>query len=114
MFSTNKRRSSRFISFKGSGTQISLKMITLVLELGCGKENIQLVLPKDIPIKISLELILKELVFWRGAKTAVDEGLHNVAFIRTQIELINHILPKMKWMKSGFSRSSNKIQTYQT
>jgi tRNA (guanine-N7-)-methyltransferase len=23
--------------------------------LGCGKENIQLVLPKDIPIKISLE-----------------------------------------------------------
>jgi tRNA (guanine-N7-)-methyltransferase len=30
-------------------------------------------------------------VFWRGAKTAVDEGLQNVAFIRTQIELINHI-----------------------
>jgi hypothetical protein len=65
-------------------------------------------------IKISLELILKELVFWRGAKTAIDEGLQNVAFIRTQIELINHILPKMKWMKSGLpSRSSNQIQTYQ-
>jgi tRNA G46 methylase TrmB len=36
-----------------------------------------------------LELILKS--FWRGAKTAIDEGLQNVAFIRTQIELINHI-----------------------
>jgi hypothetical protein len=30
----------------------------------------------------------------------LDEGLQNVAF-GTQIELINHILPKMKWMKSG-------------
>jgi hypothetical protein len=56
------------------------------------KENIQLVLPKDIPIKISLELILKA-VFWRGAKQLLMKD-YNVAFIRTQIELINHILPK--------------------
>ena len=34
------------------------------------------------PLKISLELILKELVL-EGAKTAVENGLNNVAFIRT-------------------------------
>jgi hypothetical protein len=49
------------------------------------------------------------------AKTAVDEGLHNVAFIRTQIELINHVLLKMKLMRYGLlSRSSNKIQENKT
>jgi hypothetical protein len=36
-----------------------------------------------------LELILKDR-FWRGAKTAIDEGLQNVALLE-QIELINHI-----------------------
>jgi tRNA (guanine-N7-)-methyltransferase len=35
-------------------------------------------------------LILRSSFLW-GAKTAIDEGLQNVAFIRTQIELINHI-----------------------
>jgi len=34
---------------------------------------------------------IKGARFWRGAKTAVEEQMHNVAFIRTQIELINHI-----------------------
>jgi tRNA (guanine-N7-)-methyltransferase len=67
------------------------------LELGCGKENIQLVW-RNIPINF-VGMILRSSFF--ECKTAVDEGLQNVAFIRTQIELINHILPKMKWMKSG-------------
>jgi hypothetical protein len=57
-----------------------------------------------------LELILKDS-FLRGAKTAIDEGLQNVAFIRTQIELINHILPKMKWMKSGLPFQILKLNT---
>ena len=30
---------------------------------------------------------IKGARFWRGAKTAVDTGLNNVAFVRTQIEL---------------------------
>jgi tRNA (guanine-N7-)-methyltransferase len=46
-------------------------------------ESISVGLAERYPNKISLELILKELVFWRGAKTAIDEGLQNVAFIRT-------------------------------
>jgi hypothetical protein len=42
-------------------------------------------------------------------KTAVDEGLHNVAFIRTQIELINHVL-KNEVDEILVTESSNKIQ----
>ena len=34
---------------------------------------------------------IKGARFWRGAKTAVESGMNNVAFVRTQIELINHI-----------------------
>jgi len=50
----------------------------------------------DNPIVIELGknfvgIDIKGARFWRGAKTAVETGLHNVAFIRTQIELINHI-----------------------
>ena len=30
-------------------------------------------------------------VFWRGAKTALEQNLDNVGFLRTQIELIDHI-----------------------
>ena len=34
---------------------------------------------------------LKGVRFWRGAKTAIEEGLPNVAFVRTQIELIEYV-----------------------
>ena len=34
---------------------------------------------------------IKGARFWRGAKTAVEENLKNVAFVRTQIELVDLI-----------------------
>ena len=34
---------------------------------------------------------IKGARFWRGAKTAIEEKMSNVAFIRTQIELVNYI-----------------------
>jgi tRNA (guanine-N7-)-methyltransferase len=43
------------------------------------------------PDKNFVGIDIKGARFWRGAKTAIDEGMHNVAFIRTQIELVNHI-----------------------
>jgi hypothetical protein len=45
----------------------------------------------------------------RGAKTAIDEGLQNVALL--EHKLINHILPKMKWMKSGLPFQILKLNT---
>ena len=63
----------------------------IVLELGCGKGEYSVGLAQLNPNKNFIGIDVKGARFWRGAKTAVDTGMNNVAFIRTQIELINHI-----------------------
>lgn len=63
----------------------------IVIELGCGKGEYSVGLAERYPNKNFVGIDIKGARFWRGAKTAVETGLHNVAFIRTQIELINHI-----------------------
>src|SRR5690554_41819 len=62
----------------------------LVLELGCGKGEYSVALSKKYPNKNFIGIDIKGARFWRGAKTAIEEGLPNVAFLRTQIELIDH------------------------
>jgi len=63
----------------------------LVLELGCGKGEYTVNLAKMFPEKNFLGIDIKGARFWRGAKTALEEGLNNVLFLRTQIELIDHL-----------------------
>jgi tRNA (guanine-N7-)-methyltransferase len=63
----------------------------IILELGCGKGEYTLGLAKLDPEKNFIGVDIKGARFWRGAKTAVQEELNNVAFIRTQIELIDQI-----------------------
>lgn len=63
----------------------------IIIELGCGKGEYSVGLAERYPDKNFVGIDIKGARFWRGAKTAVDEGMHNVAFVRTQIELINHI-----------------------
>ena len=62
-----------------------------VLELGCGKGEYSVGLAERFPEKNFIGIDIKGARFWRGAKTAVETGMNNVAFVRTQIELINHI-----------------------
>ncbi|ESU29715.1 tRNA (guanine-N(7)-)-methyltransferase [Flavobacterium limnosediminis JC2902] len=62
----------------------------LVLELGCGKGEYSVGLANRYPEKNFIGIDIKGARFWRGAKTAVENGMHNVAFLRTQIELIEH------------------------
>lgn len=62
----------------------------IVLELGCGKGEYTIALAKEFPEKNFIGIDIKGARFWRGAKTAVEENLKNVAFLRTQIELINY------------------------
>lgn len=62
----------------------------IVLELGCGKGEYTLSLAQKYPNKNFIGVDIKGARFWRGAKTALDEGIVNVAFLRTQIELIDH------------------------
>jgi tRNA (guanine-N7-)-methyltransferase len=63
----------------------------LVLELGCGKGEYTVNLARMFPEKNFLGIDIKGARFWRGAKTALDEGLENVLFLRTQIELIDNL-----------------------
>ncbi len=62
----------------------------IVLELGCGKGEYSVGLAERSLNKNFIGIDIKGARFWRGAKTAVENGLHNVAFLRTQIELIEH------------------------
>lgn len=62
----------------------------IVLELGCGKGEYSVALAKNNPDKNFIGIDIKGARFWRGAKTALEETLTNVAFLRAQIELIDH------------------------
>lgn len=61
----------------------------IVLELGCGKGEYTLALAKQNPDINYIGIDIKGARFWRGAKTALEDKLGNVAFLRTQIELID-------------------------
>ncbi len=63
----------------------------IVLELGCGKGEYTLAMARKYPDKNFIGIDIKGARFWRGAKTALEEDLPNVAFVRTQIELIDKI-----------------------
>lgn len=62
----------------------------IVLELGCGKGEYSVGLAQRNPDKNFIGIDIKGARFWRGAKTAIENGISNVAFLRTQIELIEH------------------------
>ncbi|GGI23103.1 tRNA (guanosine(46)-N7)-methyltransferase TrmB [Pedobacter mendelii] len=58
----------------------------IVLELACGKGEYSVNLAKLFPKKNFIGIDYKGNRIWRGAKTAVEEGIDNVAFLRIQIE----------------------------
>ncbi|MFV0248440.1 MAG: tRNA (guanosine(46)-N7)-methyltransferase TrmB [Tenacibaculum sp.] len=63
----------------------------ITLELGCGKGEYTIALAKKNPERNFIGIDIKGARFWKGAKTAVQANIKNVAFIRTQIELIDLI-----------------------
>ena len=60
----------------------------LTLELACGKGEYAVGLGRIYPERNFIGVDIKGNRIWRGAKTAIDEGLHNVAFVRTIIDQI--------------------------
>ena len=68
----------------------------LVLELGCGRGEYSVELAKRYPNKNFIGIDIKGARFWRGAKTALEEDIHNVAFLRTQIELVDYAFAKQE------------------
>lgn len=60
----------------------------IVLELACGKGEYAVNLAKKLPEKNFIGIDYKGNRIWRGAKTALEENVNNVAFLRIQIETI--------------------------
>ena len=61
----------------------------LIIELGCGKGEYTLGLAARFPHCNFIGIDIKGARMWRGAKTANEQKLSNVAFLRTRIEFIN-------------------------
>lgn len=76
---------------KGSwGKEVFKNDNPIVLELGCGKGEYTVGLARKFPSKNFIGSDLKGNRIWVGAKTALEENLNNVAFLRTRIENIHH------------------------
>ncbi|HEX8515418.1 MAG TPA: tRNA (guanosine(46)-N7)-methyltransferase TrmB [Bacteroidia bacterium] len=60
----------------------------IVLELGCGKGEYTVGLARRFPGKNFIGVDVKGNRIWTGAKTALEEKMSNVAFIRTRIDFI--------------------------
>jgi tRNA (guanine-N7-)-methyltransferase len=62
----------------------------ITLELACGKGDYTLGLARIFPGRNFLGVDLKGNRIWKGAKTALEEPLPNVGFLRTQIDKLNN------------------------
>ena len=81
--------------FKGNWAQtIFGNNNPIILELGCGKGEYTIYLAKKHPNINYVGIDIKGARFWKGAKTAKEDDLKNIFFIRTQIELIEFLFDK--------------------
>ncbi len=79
-FDTEKKGKWRELVFKNNNP--------IVLELGCGKGEYTVSLARHYPDKNFIGIDLRSNRMWKGAGTAIEEGLKNVAFLRMVIHLI--------------------------
>ncbi|MFC1224377.1 tRNA (guanosine(46)-N7)-methyltransferase TrmB [Pedobacter sp. BG31] len=76
-------------ALKGSWASAHFKNANpIVLELACGKGEYSVNLARLFPEKNFIGVDYKGNRIWRGAKTAIEDGIDNVAFLRIQIENI--------------------------
>lgn len=62
----------------------------IVLELACGKGEYAVGLGEIYPEKNFIGVDIKGNRIWRGAKTAIEKNLKNVAFLRAEIDKITN------------------------
>lgn len=61
----------------------------IVLELGCGRGEYTVGLSRLFPDKNFIGVDIKGARMWTGATESLNEGMKNVAFLRTHIEFID-------------------------
>lgn len=77
--------------FKGNWASFFSNENPIVLELGCGKGEYTVGLAQKNSDKNFIGIDIKGARFWRGAKSAQESELNNVAFVRAQVELVDHL-----------------------
>jgi tRNA (guanine-N7-)-methyltransferase len=78
-------------SLKGEWATFFGNTNPIVIELGCGKGEYTIGLAGLYPDKNFIGIDIKGARLWRGAKTALEHKQRNVAFIRSQISLIDQL-----------------------
>lgn len=68
----------------------------IVLELGCGRGEYTIALAQRDPGRNYIGVDIKGARMWRGAKTATEHQMRNVAFVRTRIEFIGLVLRRRR------------------
>ena len=63
----------------------------IVLELGCGRGEYTVALARRFPEKNFIGVDIKGARMWTGATDAIEAGLNNVCFLRTNIEIIDRL-----------------------
>lgn len=66
----------------------------ITLELACGKGEYAVGMGRLYPKRNFIGVDIKGNRIWRGAKTALEEGLENVAFLRSHIDKIDNYFNK--------------------
>jgi len=66
----------------------------ITLELACGKGEYAVGLGRMYPQRNFIGVDVKGNRIWRGAKTALKDGLHNVGFLRTQMDRVTEYFAK--------------------
>lgn len=89
--SSNELLNGSTFELKGRWNELFFKNNNpIVLELGCGKGEYTVGLARLFPDKNFIGVDIKGARIWTGAKESFEQSMPNVAFIRTNIEMINH------------------------
>ena len=89
--SSHELREGTVFEMKGKWNELFFKNDhPIVLELGCGKGEYTVGLGKLYPQKNFIGVDIKGARLWTGAKQSFEDQMPNVAFLRTNIEMIHH------------------------
>lgn len=79
-----------FETIKGNWNQTQFENDhPLVVELACGRGEFTVGLARNFPLQNFIGVDIKGSRIWKGSSIATAEGIVNVAFLRTQIELLD-------------------------
>ncbi len=79
-----------FETIKGNWSEAQFKNDhPIVVELACGRGEFTVGLARNFPQQNFIGVDIKGSRIWKGSSIATGEGITNVAFLRTQIELLD-------------------------